>query len=423
MATATETIESSSTRDLRVNGERLLRDLADLSRIGATPEGGVSRPALSEADMAARDWFRQRAEAAGLSVRVDGIANISATLPGPTPDAPLILIGSHMDTVPNGGRYDGALGVIAALEAARTINESGVDFPCAVEVMSFTDEEGRWGGLLGSRATTGMLSAGDFSHPRGDKNDFVAAMQLAGVTRETALAAQRDFSNVKAWVEVHVEQGTRLEESQHQVGIVTGIVGIASYWLTFKGRADHAGTTPMDRRVDALRGVVEFVRQARELVMNRFNPGRINCGIVEVSPGAFNIIPERARLAVEFRHEEAARLEAMREAIMSLALHVVEVEGLGLEVESVGYEDPALLSRSVHSAIEGACGTLGLSHAHMASYAGHDTQIMAHKTQAGMFFVPSVMGASHSPREFTRDEDCVNAGNVMLHALIRLGES
>lgn len=416
-------METSPTVDLRVNSERLLRDLADLSRIGATPDGGVNRPALSEADMAARDWFRRRAEASGLAVRVDGIANISAGLSGPSPDSPLILVGSHMDTVPNGGRYDGALGVIAALEAVRAIQESGVELPCAVEVLSFTDEEGRWGGLLGSRGLAGMLSAGDFSHPRGDKNDFMAAMQLAGVTRESALAAQRDFSNVKAWVEVHVEQGTRLEESGHQVGIVTGIVGIASYWLTFKGRADHAGTTPMDRRVDALRGVVEFARQSRELVTNRFKRGRLNCGIVELSPGAFNIIPERARLAVEFRHEESARLEAMREAIMSLALHVVEVEGLGLEVESVGYEEPALLSRTVHTAIESACSTLGLSHAHMPSYAGHDTQIMAHRTQAGMFFVPSVLGASHSPREFTRDEDCVNAGNVMLHTLLRLAES
>ncbi len=408
------------TADLRINAERLLRDLADLSRIGATPEGGISRPAFSEADMAARDWFRRRAESAGLAVHLDGIANISAVMPGPSPDAPAIMIGSHLDSVPNGGRYDGALGMIAALEAARTIKESGIPFPWALEVISFSDEEGRWGGLLGSRAIAGMLSAGDFSHPRGDRDDLIAAMQLAGITRESAMSAKRDMSSVKAWVEVHVEQGSRLEESSHQVGIVTSITGIASYWLTFKGRADHAGTTPMDRRVDALRGVAEFVRQSRELVINRFKRGRLNCGIIGIAPGAFNIVPERARLAVEFRHEEAARLEAMREAIMSLALHVVEVEGLGLEVESVGYEQPALLSRSVHGAIESACDTLNLSHAHLPSYAGHDTQVMSKLTQAGMFFVPSVGGHSHSPREFTTDEDCVNAGNVMLHTVLKL---
>jgi len=333
------------------------------------------------------------------------------------------MIGSHLDTVPNGGRYDGALGVVSALETARVIKETGTSLPCAIEVVSFTDEEGRWGGLLGSRAMAGTLSAGDLAHPRGDKADFVMAMQMAGITTETVMSARRDFEKVKAWLEVHVEQGTRLEESETQVGIVTGIVGIASYWLTFKGRADHAGTTPMDRRVDALRGVAEFVRQSRELVMNRFRRGRINCGVVEIASGAFNIVPERARLAVEFRHEEAARLEAMREAVMSLALHIVEVEGLGLEVESVGYDEPALLSRDVHLAVEAACQSLELKHAHMPSYAGHDTQVMSRLTQAGMFFVPSVLGASHSPREFTRDEDVLNAGNVLLQTTLRLAAS
>jgi N-carbamoyl-L-amino-acid hydrolase len=230
------------------------------------------------------------------------------------------------------------------------------------------------------------------------------------------------MSKVKAWIEVHVEQGPRLEDAATEIGIVTGIVGVASYWLTFKGRADHAGTTPFDRRFDALRGVSEFIRQSRDLIMNRFQGGVMNCGIVEVQNGAFNIVPERARVALEFRHHESMMLEAMREAVLSLALHVVEVEGLGLEVEQVGYVEPVALDRGVHAALESACGLLGLKHMHMASYAAHDTQIMAGMTQAGLFFVPSVAGSSHSPREYTREEDCVNAGNVMLHTVLKLAE-
>ena len=408
--------------DLRINGDRLLNDLAALAEIGRTPDGGVSRPALSAQDLEARRWFRARAEEAGLTVSQDGIGNLCATMNCSQPDAPIIMLGSHLDTVPNGGRYDGALGVVAALEVARTIQEAAPGLGCRLEVMNFTDEEGLWGALLGSRGMAGLLNAGDFSHPRGGRDAFAAALKKAGLDRETALATQRDMSKVKAWVEVHVEQGPRLEDSATDIGIVTAIVGIASYWLTFKGRADHAGTTPLDRRFDALRGIAEFIRQSRDLVMNRFPQGMMNCGIVEVENGAFNIVPERARVSLEFRHHDAAMLEAMREAVLSLALHVVEVEGLGLEVEQVGYVEPVALDRGVHAALEAACEQLGLKHTHMPSYAAHDTQIVAGMVPAGLFFVPSVAGSSHSPREYTRDEDCVNAANVLLHAAIKLAE-
>jgi N-carbamoyl-L-amino-acid hydrolase len=408
--------------DLRIKTDRLLNDLASLAQIGRTPDGGVNRPALSAADLEARRWFRARAQEAGLTVQQDGIANVSASLPAAAGAGPVVMIGSHTDSVPNGGRYDGALGVVAALEAVRTIKEAQLALPCNLEVMSFTDEEGRWGSMLGSRGLAGRLNAGDFSHPRGGKDAFAAAMKAAGITRGSATDAKRAAGTIKAWVEVHIEQGTRLEEAGNAVGIVTGIAGIASYWLTFKGRADHAGTTPVDRRFDALRGVSEFVRQSRDLVMNRFSGGMINCGMVEVPGGAFNIVPERARLALEFRHHEAHMLDAMREALLSMALHVVEVEGLGLEVEQVGFVEPVTLDRDIHAAIESACETVGLKHMHLPSYAAHDTQIMAGLTRAGMFFVPSAGGTSHSPREFTSDEDCVNAANVLLHTVLKLAE-
>jgi len=408
--------------ELRINAGRLLTDLADLARIGATPEGGVHRPALSEADLAARAWFRARAEAAGLLVRQDGAGNLSAVLPAADPAAPTVMCGSHLDSVPHGGRFDGSLGVVAALEVLRTVQEAGLRLPVHLEAMNFTDEEGTWCPLFGSRALVGLLNEEDFEAARGGREAFAARLAAAGLTREGALAARRSPDTIKAWVEVHIEQGTRLEEAHVPIGVVTAIVGIASYWLTFIGRADHAGTTPLEQRLDALRGAAEFVRQSRELVAKRFPHGVMNCGAVEVRPGAFNIVPERARLALEFRHHDPAKLEAMREALLSLALHVVEVEGLRLEVEQVSIHAPAPTHRDVIAAIEHACEGLGLSSIRLPSYAGHDTQVMASATRAGMFFVPSVGGASHSPCELTREEDCIHAGNVLLHTVLALAE-
>src|SRR5574341_743394 len=293
--------------DLRINADRLLADLEALSRIGATPEGGVTRPALSDADLQARQWFQERAAAAGLMVRQDGIGNVSASLPADDPAAPVLLCGSHLDTVPDGGRFDGALGVIAALETLRAVKEAGLKLPVALEAISFTDEEGAWGTLPGSRGFAGKLTPADFERPRQGREALAERMAAAGLTVEGALRAARPPDTLKAWVEVHIEQGTRLEESQTNVGVVTGIVGIASYWLTFMGRADHAGTTPMDKRLDAMRGLAAFIQQARESVLLR------------------------------------------------------------VEVEHAGACDPAPMHRDVIAAIEGACGLLGLSSRRMAS--------------------------------------------------------
>ncbi len=408
--------------ELKINGERLLAEMAALAEIGATPDGGVNRPAFSEADLEARSWFRATAEDAGLEFRQDGAGNLSAVLPADHPESgpQTILCGSHLDSVPKGGRYDGALGVVTALEVVRTLKESGIGLPVNVEAMDFSDEEGTWISLFGSRAVTGMLNEETLNKPKGGSQAFEARLAAAGLTKAGAIASKRDPSMIKAWVECHIEQGTRLEESGSAIGIVSGVVGIAMYWLTFIGRADHAGTTPMDRRLDALRGVASFVGQSRELVINRFPMGVCNCGTIEVEPGAHNIVPERAKLALEFRHNDPGVLDAMREALINLALHVVEVEGLRLEVEQIGLHEPALTDREVSTAIESACQRLGLSCIHMPSFAGHDTQNMATITQAGMFFVPSVEGASHSPREFTPDEDCINAGNVLLHTILGL---
>jgi len=214
---------------LEINEARLMEDLDALSKIARTPAGGVSRPALSEADVEARAWFRSRSEQAGLDVRQDGAGNLSAVLPANDPGARTVLAGSHLDSVPNGGRFDGALGVLCALEALRTIREAGVVLPVALEAISFTDEEGTWLGLLGSRALVGTLTEADLAQVRGGAVAFEQALGRVGITRKSLLSAQRDPQNYVAFVEVHIEQGTRLEAQALDVGVVPSIVGIRWY--------------------------------------------------------------------------------------------------------------------------------------------------------------------------------------------------
>lgn len=405
---------------LRVNGKRLIADLEELSRIGGTQEGGVHRPALSEADLETRRWLGDKARAAGLMVTKDGVGNIFMALRAASPSAPTVLFGSHLDSVPNGGRFDGALGVVAALEVLRTVQEAHLALPYHLEGVSFTDEEGTWGGLLGSRALAGLLTPEEFERPRGDVSVFRERMAAAGLTPTGALQSGRGSRTIKAWVEAHIEQGPRLEERGIPIGVVTEIVGIASGWLIFEGRADHAGTTPLPRRRDALQGAAEFVRRSRELVLDRFEGGVVNCGMVKVHPGAFNIVPREVQLALEFRHSNPDMLNRMRDELFRLAREVAAEQHLGLAIDEKDLHQPVRLNEEVMGAIEKACQTLGLASTRLASFAGHDTQVMASLTRAGMFFVPSVRGMSHSPEEQTREPDCVNAGNVLLHSVLGL---
>lgn len=410
-----------SREPLTVNGERLLSDLFALAEIGATEEGGVSRPALSDADLRARDWLRARAADVGLESRIDAVGNVSVLLPAQDKDAQTVLLGSHLDTVPNGGRYDGALGVISALETLRTIKEAELSLPWHLEVISFVDEEGTWLGMLGSRGVAGTLTAEDFEVPRkANGSGFQERLDRAGIRPEVFKKAKREPETLRAWIEVHVEQALRLEELDIPIGIVTAIVGIDNLWLTFHGQADHAGTTPMDARRDALQGAGRFATESRALVMERFDGAVMNCGIVEVSPGAFNIVPQDVRMSLEFRHSDAEKLVQMRKELLALAERIAKEEDLQLTVQPLDKQEPVSMDDEVAKAIEEACETLGVSSVRVPSYAGHDTQVMALVTPAAMFFVPSVGGVSHRPDEYTQDEHCVLAANVMLQSVLSL---
>ncbi len=403
---------------LKINEERLLSDLNELAQIGATADGGLHRPALTEQDIAARAWFQRKIAEAGLDYAMDGAGNQSAILLSDPPSEKRILAGSHLDSVPNGGRYDGALGVLVAFEALRTLKENGIAPAITLEAVNFTDEESAIMGLMGSKAVVGQLTMADFERSRVDVDELTRRFSAVGITRESMLAATRD--DVLAWVELHIEQGTRLESSGVDIGVVNAIVGIRSIHVSFRGEAAHAGTMPMDLRRDALWGAATFVLRAREHVMRNYSPGVCNIGVISAEPGAFNIVPAQVYCALEFRHGSDAEMDRMQADLIDLLQECAAEFDLSVSYEATPPVIPAVMSEMVMAAIERAADQLELSRERMLSFAGHDTQNIANIAPSAMYFVPSVAGISHNPAEYTTDADCVKGANLMLHTLLEL---
>lgn len=407
---------------LLINADRFKTDFDALAAIGSTGDGGVNRPALSPAHLEARQWFLDRAADAGLETQVDSAGNHSAILRSANPNAKTLLLGSHTDSVQSGGRFDGALGLLAALEAVRTVKEAGLQLPVHLEAIDFTDEEGTLVGVLGSMALAGILNHEQLLHPRGGRDNLLAGMARAGLTDDGFLAAKRDPATIAGYLELHIEQGPRLIQSAIKIAVVSSIVGIVSYRLRYIGRANHAGTTPMEGRIDTSLGAATFLLTAREMVARDFKDCVVNVGQMSFKPGGFNIIPGVAEFSLEFRSPEAGKLAELERGLISLAQLVGKQYGLKLEVEFVGRCDPAPMSDAAQDAIRTAAESLALSHTTFHSGAGHDAQSLAEITSSGMVFIPSRDGISHSPLEFSEWEDCVNGANVLLRAALKMGE-
>lgn len=407
-------------QNLRIDPDRMWAAFDALAQIGGTGNGGVHRPTFSEAHLAARRWFRQQIEEAGLDFHSDGAGNHSAILACSDANAPTLLLGSHLDSVPNGGRFDGALGVMAAFEVLRTIKDAGLRLKLNLEAIDFTDEEGTLVGLLGSAALAGRLRSQDLQTPRGGRTALLEGMQRAGLSEEGMLSATRSPESLAGYLELHIEQGKRLENAGLDIGIVSAIVGIRSYRLSFIGRADHAGTTTMSDRLDASLGASEFTLAARDIVINEFRDCVVNIGNMEFSPGAFNIVPARVDVALEFRSAHEEKFKRLDSILLAHAQQAADRFGLQLEIDSLGRHSPSLMDERVRDAFASACDDLGLSHTSLSSGAGHDGQSFDGICPAGMIFVPSKDGASHAAREFTRWEDCVNGANVLLQTVLKL---
>ena len=404
---------------MRVDFSRLRRDLDELGAIGRTPEGGVSRPSWSDADMQGRRWLLDRIAAAGLTPRVDAAGNILGRW---QQGGPAVLVGSHLDSVPNGGALDGALGVLAGLECLRRIKETGVPLRHPVELVAFTDEEGAFGGFFGSYAFTGCLEAKDIP----DLTDsagvrIIDAMARHGVDALQAPTANRSPEDIRAYVELHIEQGPTLVAKQVPIGVVDAIVGIRRFGITFRGRADHAGTTPMTDRRDALLGASDLIQQGRELVLAEGTPtSRLTVGVLQVKPGAANIIPAEVYLSYELREVSGAMLRTLADRSRALAADIATAWGLTVSIETVMDVEPVRLADEVQACIVSATEDLGIKHLRLPAMAGHDAQVVGRVAPAGMIFVPSKDGRSHSPLEFTADEDLERGANVLLLTLLKL---
>jgi hydantoinase/carbamoylase family amidase len=331
------------------------------------------------------------------------------------------LLGSHLDSVPNGGRFDGALGVAAALEVLKTVKENGINLKFDLEAIDFTDEEGTLVGLLGSSALAGRLHPEALKNPRGGRQALLDGLARAGLSEAGIFTAARSKESLAGYLELHIEQGKRLERMGIDIGVVSAIVGIRSYRLGFIGRADHAGSTLMADRADASLGASAFTLAAHEIVMRDFPGCVVNVGRMDFAPGAFNIVPARVDLSLEFRSPDEKQFEKMDAALMACAKEQAARFDLELEIECFEKHAPNAMTAEVQQAFADSCADLGLRHVSLASGAIHDGQSFDGICPIGMIFVPSVDGASHAPREFTKWEDCVNGANVLLQTVLRVG--
>lgn len=408
---------------LGINDERFRAHFEALAAIGATAKGGVHRPAFGQAHLDARRWFLETAGLSGLETRVDGAGNHSALLRCGPSGAPTLLLGSHLDSVPYGGRFDGALGVVAALEVVQTVRDHGLLLDAHLEAVDFTDEEGQYANFVGSLGLTGRLEPGHIHAPRGGRERFQVALRRAGLSEDALFTAGRDPANLAGYLELHIEQGISLVEARVNIGIVTGIVGIRSFEVCFLGRADHAGTTPMAHRRDAALGASAFALAVRTSVIAEF-PGCVaTVGNMVFEPGAFNVVPQVVRVSLEARADVESVLDEIEATLRGQADSIARHYGLGLEMKHLDSAAPAPMHEQVQEVFADACDSLGLSYVTLASGAGHDAQCLALVCPTGMIFVPSAGGFSHSDREFSEWQDCVNGANVLLHTALNLTRS
>jgi beta-ureidopropionase / N-carbamoyl-L-amino-acid hydrolase len=404
---------------LTIDRDRFAADLEAMNRFGWTDDG-MQRTAFSPAHAEARAWLLQRGHDAGLQTAVDGAGNHSVTLLSERPEARTLLIGSHLDSVPCGGRFDGALGVLCALEVVRTVADAGLRLPVTLEAIDFTDEEGTVFPTLGSEALAGALTSSSLASPACGREVLLAALAQADLTEEGLLAARRDPKTLAGFLELHIEQGPSLEREDLAVGIVTGICGQASFELVFQGAARHAGTTPMDRRRDAGLGAAAFALAVRDTVVRDF-PGCVaTVGELRLHPGASNVVPGRAELSLDCRSLDEAELGALANALIALAHQQAARADLDVRVKPAGLWPPAPTHQRARTAITRSAAALGLAAVEMPSGAGHDAQVLTRIATTGMVFVPSHAGISHHPDESTRLDQCIDGCNVLLGAALDL---
>jgi N-carbamoyl-L-amino-acid hydrolase len=412
---------------LSVDGPRLLADLSALGEFGRNAAGGIDRASFSAADRAARAWLTARCEEAGLVVEVDGIGNLIVSSPAleeQIADRAAVWTGSHIDAVPNGGAYDGPLGSLAAIECLRRLHEERVELRRPVRAIVYSDEEGNYAHLLGSSALARGFTMEELHSLTGRDGDrFGDTFGAAGGDLHAAASVRLAPGAVHASVELHIEQGPVLEREGVDIGVVTGIVSIGGGTVRFVGRADHAGTTPMDAREDAVVAAAQFITRLPQLARQVGVASVVTTGIVRALPGGSNVVAEVAEVVVDFRDPSTENTRRLEELIGATARDVADELGLRVDLDWEPVVSAAPMHESIRRSIRESADELGFSSRDIASGAGHDSQNMATLAPTGMIFVPSVNGRSHTPAELTRDADVVRGADVLLGTLLRLASA
>jgi beta-ureidopropionase / N-carbamoyl-L-amino-acid hydrolase len=415
--TAARAETPQDTSQLRVNGERVNSHLRELAQIGKTPEGGTHRLAYSEADLQARQYAMGLMRKTRLEVSIDAAGNIVGRRPGSDPALKPLMIGSHIDSVPAGGSYDGQVGSMAAVEVAETLAENNVRLRHPLEVVIFQNEEG---GTIGSTALARGLTEKDLSIVTNSKKTIREGIKFIGGDPDKLASVVRKKGDLAGYLELHIEQGGILHQQKINIGVVEGIVGVYWWEVTIEGFANHAGTTPMNQRRDALLAAAKYIDAVNRIVTSI--PGRQvgTVGRIQALPGAFNIVPGNVTTSLGLRDLDATKVQMIFEKIQVEVRRIEAVTGTKFDFKQINASQPAPTDTRLRRVIDDAAKQLGLTTRLMQSGAGHDAQEIAHLGPIGMIFVPSRDGISHSPREFSEPSDITNGANVLLHSLLRL---
>jgi N-carbamoyl-L-amino-acid hydrolase len=412
------TAANAQTPAISADPDRMEQRILALGQFGSNPEGGVSRVAFSDADIAGREYIMDLMREAGLTVRVDTAGNIIGRREGSEDALAPIMFGSHIDSVPGGGNYDGDVGVIGAIEVAQMLHERGIKTQHPIEVVTFTDEEG---GLTGSRAMAGKLNDATLQLMSHAGIAIGDGIRRVGGDPDRLDASLRKAGEIAAFIELHIEQGAILDEEGVDIGVVEGIVGIRWWEVTIEGFANHAGTTPMRKRRDAMVTAAELT-----LAINRIAtelPGRqvATVGQIEAFPGAPNVIPGKVVMSLEIRDLDSAKMQQVFDVIEAEGRRIERARETSIHFDELDLNaEPAPTDERMRRIISASAEGLGLTFKSMPSGAGHDAQDMATIAPTGMIFVPSKGGISHSPKEFTSAEDMANGASVLYRTVLAI---
>ncbi|MDX2228388.1 MAG: Zn-dependent hydrolase [Leptolyngbyaceae cyanobacterium bins.349] len=408
-----------ATTPLVINGDRLTQSIHQLAAVGHLPNGGVCRIAFTTEDLLARQLVHTWMAEAGMTVRIDAAGNIIGRYAGRNPDAPALATGSHIDTVPVGGCFDGCLGVLAGIEVVRVLQENQMRLNHAIEVIVFTDEERS---VIGSKAMSGQIQEGPDYYCRLDGTPIQPCLEKVGGDWQQIHTAKRDRAEIAAFVELHVEQGGVLEHLQMPVGVVTGVVGQYRFAVDITGRPNHAGTTPMHLRKDALVAAAQIVLAVNRLAVETPGDQVATVGFLNVSPNATNTVPGKVDLRIDLRDLSEPHLQhliaQLEREIQAIAL-ATDTE---ITLRQTLHIQPTLSAPHIMSTIEQVCEAMGIAYTHLPSRAGHDAQEIGRVTDMGMIFVPSRNGISHSEEEYTSPEECEQGASVLLKTFLKLDQ-